>query len=147
MLAFLNWALVLTVIAAPVHLQAQVAPMPRCDIAALSAEEAAFEGYDYTLTGDGFAHYERRRIGGSRWEFILEHCPTRQRLTVFLEGYGVEANQQRINEVLAPVLDAIRSERSYTLRDLRQIALAEGASAAVGEEGNTSCVCAVIGFR
>jgi hypothetical protein len=133
--------------AAAINVQAQVAPMPRCDTTALSAEEATFEGYDFTLVGDGFAYYERRRIGGGRWEFILEHCPTRQRLTVFLEGNGVEANQQRFNEVLAPVLEAIRSERSYTLRDLRQIALAEGASAAVGEEGNTSCVCAVIGFR
>lgn len=132
-------------IGAPVLAQAQVAPMPRCEAASLSAEEANFEGYDYTLTGDGFAYYERRHIGGDRWEFIVEHCPTRERLQVALEGRGVTGDQQRINDLLAPILEAIQGPTAHTLQDLRAIALTAGGGARLAVADESSCVCRMWG--
>jgi hypothetical protein len=121
-------------------------PLPRCELRSLSSEEAAFSGYDYVMFGDGFAYYERRALDGTRWEYILEHCPTRDRLTVGIDWQGAGEDQQRINDVTGPLHEAITSDRRYTLQDLRDIARAAGAEASVDRTQGTSCVCADMGY-
>jgi hypothetical protein len=132
--------------ATPLLAQEPAPPLPRCEPSSLSAQEATYEGYDYTMTGEGFAYYERRHIDGDRWEFIIDHCPSRNRLTVALNGVGVAGNVQHINDVSGVVLDAIQGERAYTLRDLARLDYPHGARGAVTTAPTQGCVCTDMGY-
>ncbi len=147
MRSLLTSALTVAALAAASTATALAPPLPRCERAGLSQEEAVFDGYDYVMFGDGFTYYERWLTDGGRWEFIMEHCPTRERLSVIVEASDATDNRQRINDVTGPILDAMRSTRSYTLRDLQHSVREQGiADATVGMTNSTSCVCAAMGY-
>ncbi|MDF0602068.1 hypothetical protein P1J78_15100 [Psychromarinibacter sp. C21-152] len=120
--------------------------MPQCSRAELAPQETGYEGYAYSIAGNGFVSYERRLLGGGRWEFILEHCPSRQRLTVFVTGGDESLNRQSLYNAIAPVLAASESEKAYTLQDLGRLARDAGAEAGVARAGYLSCVCAQLGY-
>jgi len=117
-----------------------------CERADLSAAEAAYAGYSFTMTGEGFVIYDRSLIEGGRWEYILEHCPTRERLVVAVEGESEADIRQRFYDVTGPILAAIESDEAYTLQDLRRIAMEQGVETTLGIAGEQSCVCAAIGY-
>lgn len=119
---------------------------PHCERADLSAAEAAYAGYSFSMTGEGFVIYDRRLIAGGRWEYILEHCPTRERLVVAVEGDSEAEIRQRFYDVTGPILAAIESDRAFTLRDLRRLATDQGGEATLGIGNEQSCVCAAIGY-
>jgi len=109
-----------------------------CTPAQRAPAEAWRGDYIYWIVHRDVVSYAGPDQGGTRWEFVTEHCPSRQR-TVARVAIGDDAARMRIAQVRG---DAEAGAAVYSLRSLARRLRAEGAQADVVSVDYTSCACA-----
>lgn len=91
-------------------------------------------GYDYQAIGDGWIQVDSATANaGGEW-IVLEHCPTRQNLTIL----GGPAIPTSAREDLDRMLF---SEQNFTLRQMADVILETGVSIGIGQGQFDSCPC------
>jgi hypothetical protein len=106
------------------------------------AQRAAAEGWrgDYTwwIVHRDVVSYSGPDRTGARWEFVTEHCPSRQRMIADVPFGDMDA-RDRIARARG---DAEAGEAVFSLRSLARHLRAQGARAEVVTVDYESCACA-----
>jgi hypothetical protein len=141
------WGLTLCGILAGAPVLAMSPVLPACAGAALVAGERGWSDYDPFGWGGGIVAYTRTGgEGGALYQFVIEHCPSRQRAeAVFAIPQDPDDLWEDINAYNRWLYDAFTSADSYSLRDLARAARGFGGQADVRRVTYTSCGCALRG--
>lgn len=126
---------------------AEAPPLPECAGAMLAPQEAAWSDYDpFRWTGDIVAY---TRIGGPRgtlYQYVVEHCPSRNRMEALLPiPADPDAEWVDINAYGDWLQGALSSAEVYTLADLANAARGFGGEARTARAGYESCGCRLRG--
>jgi hypothetical protein len=108
-------------------------PVPECF-------DAAVGEYDVEWQGGGFIFYQAFSDGP--YHLLLDDCRNDRRLSMILEAKGTEGEIWMAEEALYKrVFAALRSEKSYTMRQIAAIAKESGARTKLGKATYQSCGC------
>lgn len=119
-----------------------MAIQPDCFGSALAAQEAGQGEYNVLSYPNGLVLYRR---AGDPWgvEVVLEHCPSRDRVSATLfpvpDAEAVEAHEAQALEDI--FINALDSARTYTFSDLALLAREAGANIWQGRVSYQSCAC------